>query len=108
MISCSHFRVMHLTAYGMVVIYFLIFTSGVIAYSAFAGCDPSAQGILKKKDEIMPYFVTNRLNFVTGLPGIFVATIIGGALRFVLFFSEIFVADVIAGGFFSFFTWQPS
>lgn len=58
-----------------------IFGEGIVAYAAYDGCDPFARGVIEKKEEIIPYFVVDRLNFLIGLPGIFVATIIGGALR---------------------------
>lgn len=66
---------------GMVSIYLLIFIGGVILYSAYADCDPWSLGLLKKKEEILPHFMVDRLSFLVGLPGIFVATIVGGALR---------------------------
>ncbi|RXG52815.1 Sodium-coupled monocarboxylate transporter 2 [Armadillidium vulgare] len=59
--------------------YFLILSCGVVAYSTFAGCDPMAMGIIKKKEQIIPYFVMNKLNYI-GLPGIFVGTIIGASM----------------------------
>lgn len=77
----NDFRVLLMNIPGMVFIYLLIFIGGIISYAAYADCDPWKMGILEKKEEIMPYFIVDRLNFIPGLPGIFVATIIGGALR---------------------------
>lgn len=74
-------RVLDHNMYGMFVIYFLIFTGGLIAYASYAGCDPMALGIIKRKEEIMTHFISDKLTFIPGLPGIFVATIIGGTLR---------------------------
>ncbi|RXG62900.1 Sodium-coupled monocarboxylate transporter 2, partial [Armadillidium vulgare] len=66
--------------FGIFFIYFLIFFAGLAAYANYAGCDPMALGIIKRKEEIIPYFVMDKLSFIPGLPGIFVATLIGGSL----------------------------
>ncbi|KAB7500787.1 Sodium/iodide cotransporter, partial [Armadillidium nasatum] len=46
----------------------------------YAGCDPTLLGILKRKEEILPYFVMNKMGSIPGLPGIFVSAIISGLL----------------------------
>ncbi|KAB7507143.1 Sodium-coupled monocarboxylate transporter 1 [Armadillidium nasatum] len=74
------YLILILNAIGMVVVYILIFGGGIIAYSIYDGCDPLDLGIIKKKEEILPYLVVDRLSYIKGLPGIFVATVIGGAL----------------------------
>ncbi|KAL7648614.1 UNVERIFIED_CONTAM: hypothetical protein RMT77_000520 [Armadillidium vulgare] len=74
------YLILVLNTVGMVLVYILIFGSGILAYAIYEGCDPLDQGFIKKKEEILPYLVVNRLNYIKGLPGIFVATIIGGAL----------------------------
>ncbi|KAL7643195.1 UNVERIFIED_CONTAM: hypothetical protein RMT77_006485 [Armadillidium vulgare] len=66
--------------FGMVFIYFLIYTGGLIAYAAYEGCDPMALGIIKEQEQIMPYFVADKLSFIPGLLGVFIATLTGGAL----------------------------
>ncbi|KAB7503838.1 Sodium-coupled monocarboxylate transporter 1, partial [Armadillidium nasatum] len=73
-------RVLKYNIYGKLFAYFLTFFCGLVAYSTYAGCDPMALGLIKKKDQILPYFVIDKLSFVPGLPGLFIATIIGGAL----------------------------
>ncbi|KAL7636004.1 UNVERIFIED_CONTAM: hypothetical protein RMT77_013822 [Armadillidium vulgare] len=72
-------RVISYNIFGISFMYFLILSCGVVAYSTFAGCDPMAMGIIKKKEQIIPYFVMNKLNYI-GLPGIFVGTIIGASM----------------------------
>ncbi|KAB7502629.1 Sodium-coupled monocarboxylate transporter 2, partial [Armadillidium nasatum] len=72
-------RVISYNIFGITFMYFLIFSVGVVAYSTFAGCDPMALGIIKKKEQIIPYFVMDKLNYI-GLPGIFVGTIIGASM----------------------------
>ncbi|KAL7643192.1 UNVERIFIED_CONTAM: hypothetical protein RMT77_006482 [Armadillidium vulgare] len=73
-------KILWINAIGMLVMFVFIFGEGVVAYAAYHGCDPFVKGLITKKEEIIPYFVVDRLNFLIGLPGIFVATIIGGAL----------------------------
>ncbi|KAB7493711.1 hypothetical protein Anas_08274 [Armadillidium nasatum] len=58
----------------------LIFFCGLVIYATYAGCDPMALGKIKKKDGIMPYYVMDKLSLIPGLPGLFVAAIIGAAL----------------------------
>ncbi|KAB7496454.1 Sodium-coupled monocarboxylate transporter 2 [Armadillidium nasatum] len=74
-------RVLKYNNYGKFFAYVLTFSCGLVAYSTYAGCDPMTLGLIKKKDQILPYFVIDKLSFVPGLPGLFIATIIGGALR---------------------------
>ncbi|RXG55002.1 Sodium-coupled monocarboxylate transporter 2 [Armadillidium vulgare] len=72
--------VLKFNIYGNLIMLFLMFLGGIVAYSSFVGCDPMALGLIKKRDQIFPYFAMNRLNIVPGLPGLFAATIMGGAL----------------------------
>ncbi|KAB7493712.1 Sodium-coupled monocarboxylate transporter 1 [Armadillidium nasatum] len=58
----------------------LIFFCGLVVYATYAGCDPMALGKIKKKDEIITYYVMDKLSLIPGLPGLFVAAIIGAAL----------------------------
>ncbi|RXG69999.1 Sodium-coupled monocarboxylate transporter 2, partial [Armadillidium vulgare] len=73
-------KVLSYNVFGIIFIYFLIFPAGLVAYANYAGCDPMALGIIKRKEEIIPYFVMDKLSFIPGLPGIFVATLVGGSL----------------------------
>ncbi|KAB7503157.1 Sodium-coupled monocarboxylate transporter 2 [Armadillidium nasatum] len=73
-------RVLNYNIYGLLLVYFLTFSCGLVAYASYVGCDPMALGIITKKDQIMTYFVTDKLSFIPGLPGLFVATIIGGTM----------------------------
>ncbi|RXG71641.1 hypothetical protein Avbf_04438 [Armadillidium vulgare] len=53
--------------YGKVSAYVLTFSCGLVAYSTYAGWDPMALGLIKKKYQILPYFVIDKLSFVPGL-----------------------------------------
>ncbi|RXG70418.1 Sodium-coupled monocarboxylate transporter 2 [Armadillidium vulgare] len=60
--------------------YLLIFSCGLVAYATYAGCNPMALGIIKKKEQIMPYFIMDKLGFIPGFPGLYFATLIAGSL----------------------------
>ncbi|RXG73547.1 hypothetical protein Avbf_01936 [Armadillidium vulgare] len=56
--------VLNYNIYGLLLVYFLTFSCGLVAYASYAGCDPMALGIITKKDQIMTYFVTDKLSFI--------------------------------------------
>ncbi|XP_076065335.1 sodium-coupled monocarboxylate transporter 1-like [Oratosquilla oratoria] len=53
---------------------------GVSVFAHYAGCDPMATGDIQKPDQIVPYYVTDRLSSVYGVPGLFLASIYAGGL----------------------------
>ncbi|KAB7494174.1 Sodium-coupled monocarboxylate transporter 1 [Armadillidium nasatum] len=73
----------------------MVFFCGLVIYATYAGCDPMALRKIKKKDEIMPYFVMDKLSLIPGLPGLFVAAIIGAALSTLSSFINSCVASVV-------------
>ena len=79
-----YFRVLDFNVIGMLFIYFLILTSGLVGYATYVDCDPLASGKIKKGAEILAYFVMDKLGHIWGLPGLFAATLIGGTLRCLL------------------------
>lgn len=56
-------------------------SSGIVLFATYEGCDPLAAGLITKKDQILPFYVMDRLSSIPGLPGLFVACIFSGALR---------------------------
>ncbi|GAB0086784.1 hypothetical protein DMENIID0001_009630 [Sergentomyia squamirostris] len=53
---------------------------GLIAYAAYEYCDPSSLGIVRKVDQIIPYFVMDIGSAIPGLPGLFIAAIFSSAM----------------------------
>ncbi|XP_071518526.1 sodium-dependent multivitamin transporter-like [Panulirus ornatus] len=58
----------------------LTMVAGLVIFVTYEGCDPLAAGLITKKDQILPFYVMDRLSSVPGLPGLFVACIFSGAL----------------------------
>jgi len=51
----------------------------IFAYYAHIGCDPLAAGYVSNSNQLIAYFVMDRLN-IPGIPGLFLACLFGGAL----------------------------
>ncbi|XP_076059410.1 sodium-coupled monocarboxylate transporter 1-like [Oratosquilla oratoria] len=58
----------------------LAMIAGVVLLAVYKDCDPLAAGYITKKDQILPYFVVDRLGNLPGFAGLFVACLFSGAL----------------------------
>ncbi|XP_045116541.1 sodium-dependent multivitamin transporter-like [Portunus trituberculatus] len=58
----------------------LSMVAGLVLFATYEGCDPLAAGLIAKKDQILPFYVMERLSAFPGLPGLFVACIFSGSL----------------------------
>ncbi|XP_042241871.1 sodium-coupled monocarboxylate transporter 2-like [Homarus americanus] len=65
---------------GLWALWIVFYFSGLVAYATYSECDPFASGKIDKLDQIIPFLVTDKLNHLTGLAGIFVAAVYGGVL----------------------------
>jgi hypothetical protein len=45
---------------------------GLVVYSVYHGCHPTDLGT---PDKILPYFIANKLNWIVGLEGLFMASV---------------------------------
>ncbi|KAF4521053.1 hypothetical protein B566_EDAN008125 [Ephemera danica] len=54
--------------------------TGLVIYAAFHDCDPVTTKMIKKSDQLLPYFVSQIADTVPGLPGLFVAGVFSAAL----------------------------
>ncbi|XP_037079489.1 sodium-coupled monocarboxylate transporter 1-like [Pollicipes pollicipes] len=53
---------------------------GLAIFATYADCDPLRMALIERKDQLVPYFVLDQMSYLTGLPGLFVACIMSGAL----------------------------
>lgn len=53
---------------------------GIAVYAVYASCDPMATGEISKPDEIVPHYVIDRLSYLHGIPGLFIASLYAGGL----------------------------
>ncbi|KAK8725341.1 hypothetical protein OTU49_010820 [Cherax quadricarinatus] len=66
---------------GLFIVWGVFYLSGLVAYAVYRDCDPFTSGRIAKADQIMPYLVTDKLNHLPGISGLFVAAVYGGVLR---------------------------
>lgn len=66
------------------VLFSLSWIVGMVIFSVYANCDPLTSGYIKKFDEILPFFVEDRFNYLPGILGLFMASLFNGALRYLL------------------------
>nr|XP_053636275.1 sodium-coupled monocarboxylate transporter 1-like isoform X2 [Cherax quadricarinatus] len=69
-----------LFALGLLLLWGTFYFSGLVAYAVYSDCDPFTSGRISKPDQIMPYLVTDKLNHLPGMSGLFVAAVYGGVL----------------------------
>ncbi|XP_064115943.1 sodium-coupled monocarboxylate transporter 1-like [Macrobrachium nipponense] len=65
---------------GLTILWSSFYFSGLVAYAAYADCDPIESGKIEKPDQIMAYMVGDKLSHLTGMVGLFVAAVAGALL----------------------------
>ena len=75
------FRALLINFVAFACLNFLLYLAGLAAFAAYQGCDPYVLGRVVRKDEVLPFFVTDRMSFIRGMPGLLAATLLSGALR---------------------------
>jgi hypothetical protein len=55
---------------------------GLVIYANYWACDPKLTRTIEKKDELVTLFVLDHLVDYQGIPGIFIASLLSGALRY--------------------------
>jgi sodium-coupled monocarboxylate transporter 8/12 len=63
------------------VLFSLSWVVGMVVYATYATCDPYTSGYIEKYDEVLPFFVEDRFNYLPGILGLFMASLFNGALR---------------------------
>ncbi|XP_008198466.1 sodium-coupled monocarboxylate transporter 1 isoform X1 [Tribolium castaneum] len=62
------------------VLFSLSWVVGMVVYATYASCDPYTSGYIEKYDEVLPFFVEDRFNYLPGILGLFMASLFNGAL----------------------------
>ncbi|CAG2165234.1 unnamed protein product [Oppiella nova] len=65
---------------GLIVFIVMSITCGMVIYAKYHACDPVTLGLIKRHDQLMPYYVMDTLSQYPGLPGLFVACVFSGSL----------------------------
>lgn len=58
----------------------LAWVVGMGIYATYFDCDPLKAGKIDKMDEILPYFIIDKLAYIPGFLGLFIATLFNGSL----------------------------
>ncbi|XP_071547719.1 sodium-coupled monocarboxylate transporter 1-like isoform X3 [Panulirus ornatus] len=72
--------VMVMNAIGVIILLSLINYAGLVVFSVYVDCDPLMAGYIEKADQILVYFVVDKLGYLPGIPGLFVAAVYSGVL----------------------------
>ncbi|KAF5285294.1 hypothetical protein FQR65_LT13272 [Abscondita terminalis] len=62
------------------VLFSLSWVVGMVVYAVYVNCDPYKAGYIHKYDEVLPFFVEDRFNYLPGVLGLFMACLFNGAL----------------------------
>lgn len=62
------------------ILFSLSWVVGMVIFAAYADCDPYQSGFISKFDEIVPFYVEDKLTYLPGLLGLIMATLFNGAL----------------------------
>ncbi|KAH0557736.1 sodium-coupled monocarboxylate transporter 1 [Cotesia glomerata] len=62
------------------ILFSLSWVVGMVIFAAYADCDPYQSGYISKFDEIVPFYVEDKLTYLPGLLGLVMATLFNGAL----------------------------
>lgn len=74
------YLVMVVGSVGLVGLWSLINYSGLVVFSVYTDCDPLSANYIEKIDQILMYFVADKLGYLPGIPGLFVAAIYSGVM----------------------------
>lgn len=64
----------------IIVLFSLSWVAGIGIFATYFNCDPLKANYIRKKDEVLPFFVEDQFDYLPGFVGLFMATIFNGAL----------------------------
>ena len=74
-------RAHYLNLAMLLTLYSCVYYMGLSIFAVYAGCDPMATGDISSPDQILPYYIIDKLSRWEGIPGLFMASLYAGALR---------------------------
>ena len=77
-----NFRVLGITLFGLLAVIITLFLAGLAIFAVYAGCDPITLAFIERKDQILPFYVMENLGFMIGIPGVFIACLFSGTMRY--------------------------
>ncbi|CAG0924109.1 unnamed protein product [Notodromas monacha] len=77
----NFFKTLMLNVPGVIILVLMACIAGLVLFANYVHCDPLKAGIIKSKDQIIPFFVVDQLGDLSGLPGLFMSCLFSGALR---------------------------
>jgi len=73
-------RALWLNIPGLFLVVTICVLDGMVIFATYADCDLREQRKITRGDQVLPYFVINKLGHLKGLPGMFTACLYGAAL----------------------------
>lgn len=71
---------MWVSSLGLILIYTINFLTGMVLFSEYRHCDPVATQQITGQDELLPFYVMEKMSEYKGIPGFFVAGIFAASL----------------------------
>jgi Na+/proline symporter len=65
---------------GILMLLSICCVTGLVIFANFSQCDPLSNGQVKHPNQILPFFVSNKLNGIKGSTGLFLAAVLAAAL----------------------------
>ncbi|XP_028404915.1 sodium-dependent multivitamin transporter-like [Dendronephthya gigantea] len=73
-------RALWLNIPGLIFIITFCCLDGLVIFAVYADCDLKKAGHITNNDQVLPYFVIDKLGHLKGVPGLFMACLFSGAL----------------------------
>lgn len=73
-------RALYLSLPLTVILSTVVCLVGLVIYATYHECDPFLLGQVRARDQLLPFMVMDRLTFLPGLPGLFVACLFSASL----------------------------
>ncbi|CAB4012240.1 sodium-coupled monocarboxylate transporter 1-like [Paramuricea clavata] len=65
---------------GLIFVVMLCCLDGLVIFAVYADCDLRKSKKVTSNDQVLPYFVIDKLGYLTGVPGLFMACLFSGTL----------------------------